>query len=98
MVANTKDVRVSTHHATLKKVYEYLMKNIKEDPEDVVESLKNKKKIVISVPDIEVETPYVKQKGDTSETIELQQSIIDSMNGAHQIDWSNQIQDNANDV
>ena len=43
LVANTKDVRVSTHHTTLKKVYEYLMKNIKEDPEDVVESLKNKK-------------------------------------------------------
>ena len=93
MVANTKDVRVSTHHATLKKVYEYLMKNIKEDPEDVVESLKNKKMIGISVPTIVVESPYVKQKGDTSETIELQQSIIDSINSAHQIDWSNQIQE-----
>ena len=45
LVANTKDVRVSTHTSTLKKVYEYLMKNIKEDPEDVVESLKKKKKI-----------------------------------------------------
>ena len=74
MVANTKDVRVSTHTSTLKKVYEFLMKNIKEDPEDVVESLKNKKMIVISVPDIKVEPPYVKQKGDTSETIEFQQS------------------------
>ena len=93
LVANTKDVRVSTHHATLKKVYEYLMKHIKEDPEDVVESLKNKKKIVISVPDIEVEAPYVKQKGDTIETFEHQQSIIESMNRAHEIDWSNQVQE-----
>ena len=46
LVANTKDVRVSTHHATLKKVYEYLMKNIKEDAEDVVESLKNKRRLL----------------------------------------------------
>ena len=36
LVASTKDVRVSTHNTTLKKVYEYLMKNINEDPEDVV--------------------------------------------------------------
>ena len=93
LVANTKDVRVSTHHATLKKVYEYLMKNIKEDPEDVVESLKNKKKIVITVPNIEVEAPYIKRKGDTNDTIELQQSIIESMNRAHEIDWSNQVQE-----
>ena len=40
LVANTKDVRVSTHNTTLKKVYEYLMKNIKEDAEDVLGSLK----------------------------------------------------------
>ena len=43
LVANTKDVRVSTHTSTLKKVYEFLMKNIKEDPEDVVESQKAKR-------------------------------------------------------
>ena len=93
LVANTKDVRVSTHNTTLKKVYEYLMKNIKEDPEDVVEILKNKKMIDISVPAILVEPPYVKQEGDTNETMELQQSIIESMNSAHQIDWSNQVQE-----
>ena len=49
--------------------------------------------IEIPVLTIVVESPYVKQKGDTSETIELQQSIIDSRNSAHQIDWSNQIQE-----
>ena len=62
LLANTKDVRVSTHHATLKKVYEYLMKNIKEDPENVVESLKGKKMIIIPKPTIKIELPYIKQK------------------------------------
>ena len=40
LVANTKDVRVSTYNTTLKRVYEYLMTNIKEKPDDVIESLK----------------------------------------------------------
>ena len=40
LVANTKDVRVSTYNTTLKRVYEYLMTTIKERPDDVIESLK----------------------------------------------------------
>ena len=37
------DVRVSAYETTLKKLYEHLMKEIKSHPEDVVDSLKNKK-------------------------------------------------------
>ena len=32
LLSNTVDVRVSTHKTTLKKVYEYLMQNIKKSP------------------------------------------------------------------
>ena len=37
------DVRVLAYETTLKKLYEHLMKEIKSHPEDVVDSLKNKK-------------------------------------------------------
>ena len=94
LVANTKDVRVSTHTSTLKKVYEFLMKNIKEDPEDVVESLKKKKRIVIKVDtDKFVELAYIKKEGDSEEEALMKQQQIDSINDAHKLDWTNQIQE-----
>ena len=37
------DVCVSAYETTLKKLYEHLMKEIKNHPEDVVDSLKDKK-------------------------------------------------------
>ena len=40
LLSNTADVRVSTHETTLKKVYEYLMQNIKNQPDDLVDGLK----------------------------------------------------------
>ena len=39
VLENSADVSVSTYETTLKKVYKYLMKNIKENPADVVDSL-----------------------------------------------------------
>ena len=93
LVASTKDVRVWTHHTTLKKVYEYLMTNIKEDPEDVVESLKNKKKIEVPIIEVQIEPPYVKKEGDSEEEAQMKQQRIDSINAAHQLDWTNQVQE-----
>ena len=43
LIKSTVDVRVSAYETTLKKLYEHLMKEIKSHPEDVVDSLKNKK-------------------------------------------------------
>ena len=43
MIESTVDVRVSAYETTLKKLYEHLMKEIKNHPEDVVDSLKDKK-------------------------------------------------------
>ena len=41
---STVDVRVSSYESTLKKMYQQLMKDIKMYPEDVIDSLKDKKK------------------------------------------------------
>ena len=71
LVANTKDVRVSIHNTTLKKVYEYHMKNIKENPEDVFKSLKSKQEIVIPTVQVTVAPPYIRQVGDTAEMVEI---------------------------
>ena len=43
LIESTVDVRLSAYETTLKKLYEHLMKEIKSHPEDVVDSLKNKK-------------------------------------------------------
>ena len=43
LIESTVDVRVSAYETTLKKLYEHLMKEIKNHPEDVVDSLKDKK-------------------------------------------------------
>ena len=40
----TVDVRVSAYETTLKKMFQQLMKDIKTHPEDVIDSLKDKKK------------------------------------------------------
>ena len=42
LIESTVDVRVSAYETTLKKLYEHLMKEIKNHPEDVVDSLKDK--------------------------------------------------------
>ena len=41
---DTVDVRVSAYETTLKKMYQQLMKDIKKYPEDVIDTLKEKKK------------------------------------------------------
>ena len=43
LIESTVDVRVSAYETTLKKLYEHLMKEIKCHPEEVVDSLKDKK-------------------------------------------------------
>ena len=65
LVANTKDVRVSTYNTTLKRVYEYLMTTIKERPDDVIESLKNKQFITVPNPTIKIEPDHVPVQGET---------------------------------
>ena len=67
LVANTKDVRVSTYNTTLKRVYEYLMTTIKERPDDVIESLKQGKLITVPEPTITVLSDYVAKEGDKPE-------------------------------
>ena len=42
MIESTVDLRVSAYETTLKKLYEHLMKEINNHPEDVVDSLKDK--------------------------------------------------------
>ena len=44
LLESTVDVRVSAYETTLKKLYQQLMKDIRRNPEDVVDSLKDKKK------------------------------------------------------
>ena len=44
LLQSTVDVRVSSYETTLKKMYQQLMKDIKEYPEDVIDTLKDKKK------------------------------------------------------
>ena len=44
LLQSTVDVRVSSYETTLKKMYQQLMKDIKKYPEDVIDSLKDKKK------------------------------------------------------
>ena len=65
LVANTKDVRVSTYNTTLKRVYEYLMTTIKERPDDVIESLKSKQLITVPNPTIKIEPDHVPVQGET---------------------------------
>ena len=43
LLQSTVDVRVSSYETTLKKMYQQLMKDIKKYPEDVIDSLKDKK-------------------------------------------------------
>ena len=44
LLQSTVDVRVSAYETTLKKMFQQLMKDIKTHPEDVIDSLKDKKK------------------------------------------------------
>ena len=44
LLQSTVNVRVSAYETTLKKMYQQLMKDIKKYPEDVIDSLKDKKK------------------------------------------------------
>ena len=44
LLERTVDVRVSSYETTLKKMYQQLMKDIKRYPEDVIDTLKDKKK------------------------------------------------------
>ena len=44
LLQSTVNVRVSAYETTLKKMYQQLMKDIKKYPEDVIDTLKEKKK------------------------------------------------------
>ena len=44
LLQSTFDVRVSAYETTLKKMYQQLMKDIKNFPEDIIDTLKEKKK------------------------------------------------------
>ena len=44
LLQSTVNVRVSAYETTLKKMFQQLMKDIKTHPEDVIDSLKDKKK------------------------------------------------------
>ena len=56
VLENSADVSVSTYETTLKKVYEFLMENIKENPADVVDSLKLGQTLEIPEPKYHVST------------------------------------------
>ena len=56
VLENSADVSVSTYETTLKKVYEFLMENIKENPADVVDSLKLGHTLEIPEPKYHVST------------------------------------------
>ena len=56
VLENSADVSVSTYETTLKKVYEFLMENIKENPADVVDSLKLGQTLEIPEPKYVVST------------------------------------------
>ena len=49
MLESTVDVRVSAYETTLKKFYQQLMKDIRRNPKDVVDSLKAKQKMDFNV-------------------------------------------------
>ena len=78
LVANTKDVRVSTYNTTLKRVYEYLMTTNKDRPDDVIESLKQRKLITIPEPTITVLTDHVPEEGEKKEVTATKQAMVDS--------------------
>ena len=44
LLQSTVDVRVSAYETTLKKMYQQLMKDIKKYPEDVIDTLKEKRR------------------------------------------------------
>ena len=94
LVANTKDVRVSTYNTTLKRVYEYLMTTIKERPDDVIESLKNKQCITVPNPTIKIEPDHVPVQGETDTA--LKQKMVESKNKAYQVDFANKLQEQRN--
>ena len=45
LLQSTVDVRVSAYETTLKKMYQQLMKDIKKYPEDVIDTLKEKRRM-----------------------------------------------------
>ena len=44
LLQSTVDVRVSAYETTLKKMYQHIMKDIKKYPEDVIDTLKERKR------------------------------------------------------
>ena len=96
LVANTKDVRVSTYNTTLKRVYEYLMITIKERPDDVIESLKNKKQITVPDPTMEIAKPHVAAANEKAEETKTKEALVESKNKAYQTDFANKLQEKRN--
>ena len=96
LVANTKDVRVSTYNTTLKRVYEYLMTTIKERPDDVIDSLRQGKLITIPEPKIKVLDDHVAEEGEEPDKTATKQAMVKSMNQAYQVDFANELQERRN--
>ena len=90
LLANTADVRVSTHETTLKKLYEYLMQNIKDFPNDLVDSLKDDKKKVFKEPTLDLEK---EQKTSSADEKEEEKARVSATNQAKFLDWANQKQE-----
>ena len=93
LLSNTADVRVSTHETTLKKVYEYLMQNIKNRPDDLVDGLKKGvwEKFKNPVPSVYAAVPK-----ETEEEAVQEQLKANAMNAAYQMDWANEMQEMRN--
>ena len=90
LLSNTADVRVSTHETTLKKVYEYLMQNIKNRPDDLVDGLKKGDWEEFKNP---VPTVYTVVPKETKEEKAQEQLKANAMNAAYQMDWANEMQE-----
>ena len=83
---STVNVRVSAYETTLKKMYQQLMKDIKKFPEDVIDTLKEKKKKDV-MSNISLSTTVV--LGSTSD--EREQARLE--NEAYKLDFVNQKRD-----
>ena len=85
LLQSTVDVRVSSYETTLKKMYQQLMKDIKKYPEDVIDSLKEKKKEVLSAVTLSTSVPLGKLHD------EIEQARLE--NEAYKLDFVHQKRD-----
>ena len=85
LLQSTVDVRVSAFETTQKKMFQQLMKDIKTHPEDVVDSLKDKKR-----KDVLNQVPLRTVTGATSEEGKLKEQLE---NEAYKLEYVNRERD-----